>query len=472
MTAPALPHGILARRPLQRRVTLLTVALVSVSILLSNLAGYAALRATLQRASQATTLAVADDLAGPAALSIGRTGSLTPDLRQAGGALVAATCTDGRVLRLGDPAGRLVLEPGDLRAAGPGAGPVLRTGTDETGRTYTVVAVPAGTTGCALVVARPRTVLDSVLDTQQTVVLTVVLAGLVGAGVSIAVLARSAVHPVRRLSAAVQHVSETRDFQPVAVGRTSRDLAVLTASLNQLLRRVAETRERQTRLVADAGHELRTPLTSLTTNVDLLRADLQRSALSPSQRARVLDDVGEQLDELSSMVCDLVRLSREDAATTFRPLDLRDPVRAAAERVQRRAGGRVLDLQLDEFHVVGDAAGLERAVTNLLDNAVKWSPADSTIRVRLLGNRLVVADAGPGIPEADLPYVFDRFFRGATARATHGTGLGLSIVAKTVQDHGGTVRAGRSAEGGAELTVQLPGVTHLEAMPSILVPAS
>ncbi|WP_172825716.1 sensor histidine kinase [Microlunatus sagamiharensis] len=103
---------------------------------------------------------------------------------------------------------------------------------------------------------------------------------------------------------------------------------------------------------------------------------------------------------------------------------------------------------------------------------MKWSPPDSTIRVRLTGNRLVVADSGPGIAEADLPYVFDRFFRGASGRYTQGTGLGLSIVAKTVEDHGGTVRAGRSADGGAEFTVRLPGVTHVEALPSILVPAS
>ena len=462
----------LARRPLHRRVTLLVVALVSVSILVSNLAGYVALRVTLQRASQSVAMAMADDLAAPAASSIAGTGSLRPDLRQAGGTLVEATCTDGRVLRVPGSPGRLVLDPADLRAAPSDARPVLRTGVDEEGHRYTVAAVPAGTTGCALVVARPLTTLDSILGTQQLVVLNVVLAGLLVAGVASTFVARSGLHPVHQLSAAVQHVTETRDFQPVRIGYAQGDLATLTDSFNQLLRALAETRERQTRLVADAGHELRTPLTSLTTNVDLLRADLHRDVLTQAQRGRVLDDVGEQLAELSSMVRDLVQLSRDDTASAFRPLDLRDPVRAAAERVQRRAGGRVLDLQLEEFHVVGDADGLERAVTNLLDNAVKWSPPDSTIRVRLTGNRLVVADSGPGIPEADLPYVFDRFFRGATGRDTHGTGLGLSIVAKTVEDHGGTVRAGRSADGGAEFTVQLPGVTHVEAMPSILVPAS
>jgi two-component system sensor histidine kinase MprB len=107
---------------------------------------------------------------------------------------------------------------------------------------------------------------------------------------------------------------------------------------------------------------------------------------------------------------------------------------------------------------------LERAVTNLLDNAVKWSPPNGTIRVQLEGDRLRVADQGPGISEADMPFIFDRFYRGDTARQTSGTGLGLSIVAQTVSQHGGWVKAGRSAQGGAELTVQLPGSTSLEAL--------
>jgi two-component system sensor histidine kinase MprB len=107
---------------------------------------------------------------------------------------------------------------------------------------------------------------------------------------------------------------------------------------------------------------------------------------------------------------------------------------------------------------------LERAVTNLLDNAVKWSPPNGTIRVQLEGDRLRVADQGPGISESEMPFIFDRFYRGDTARQTPGTGLGLSIVAQTVAQHGGSVKAGRSAQGGAEFTIQLPGAASLEAL--------
>ena len=103
-------------------------------------------------------------------------------------------------------------------------------------------------------------------------------------------------------------------------------------------------------------------------------------------------------------------------------------------------------------------------MTNLLDNAVKWSPPGGTIRVQLEGDRLRVADQGPGISESDMPFIFDRFYRGDSARQTSGTGLGLSIVAQTISQHGGWVKAGRSAQGGAEFTIQLPGAAALEAL--------
>ncbi len=139
--------------------------------------------------------------------------------------------------------------------------------------------------------------------------------------------------------------------------------------------------------------------------------------------------------------------------------------------MRRRAHGTTFDVELDPLFVVASHEVLGRAVTNLLDNAVKWSPPAGTVRVRLQGNRLRVSDAGPGIAEADLPYVFDRFFRGETGRRTRGTGLGLSIVAKTMDEIGGTVTAGRSAAGGAELVLQLPGVTSREAVSNLLVPS-
>jgi len=461
----------LRHKPLQRRVTLLTTVLVAVAILLSNLAGYVALRLTLVDASQSVALRIATDLVGPATTSLETTGRLGEEVRQAGGVVVEAVAADGSVVRVPGESAELVLEPQDLQPVTSGSTSTRRTGVDTAGRPYVVVSVPLGTPGHALVVARPLSPVLEILRVERLIVLCVVGVSVLAAAVVGAFVARAALRPVRQLTSAVQHVTETKDFQPISVRYASGDLAVLASSFNRLLREITRMRERQARLVADAGHELRTPLTSLTTNVELLASDLRADHLSVVEKGAILTDVRAQLAELNGLVGDLVHLSRDESAGGFRAVDLRDPVTAALERVRRRAHDRVFDVELDEFHVVGDPDGLERAVTNLLDNAVKWSPPASTIRVRLHGNRLQVADSGPGIPEADVPYVFDRFFRGGTARNTQGTGLGLSIVAKTVEDHGGTVSVGRSCDGGAEFTVQLPGVTHRDALPELLVAA-
>ena len=401
------------RKPLQRRVTVLMTIAVAVAILLSNLAGYVALRATLVQASESLAVSMAQDLVPPATASIAQSGQLSAEVRQAGGVVVEAVAQDGTVARVPGESQQLVLEPSDLAAAAAHGPTSRRTGVDTTGRPYVVVSVPLGTTGYALVVARPLQTVEEILESERVILLCVIAAGILAAAVVSAFVARSGLRPVRQLTEAVEHVTDTKDFQPIAIRYATGDLATLARAFNQLLRSVSQMRDRQSRLIADAGHELRTPLTSLTTNIDLLASDLQEDRLSPGQRGAIVTDVRAQLAELSSLVGDLVALSRDDSAGTFQPLDLRDTVNAALDRVRRRGQDRVFDVQLDEFYLVGDPDGLERMVTNLLDNAVKWSPPGSTIRVRLQGNRLRVADSGPGIPEADVPYVFDRFFRGA-----------------------------------------------------------
>ena len=186
--------------------------------------------------------------------------------------------------------------------------------------------------------------------------------------------------------------------------------------------------------------------------------------LKQQDRIDILADVKAQLVEFTDLIGDLVQLARDETSSSPEPLDFRNVVHSAVDRVRLRGHGLLFDVELNPFYVVGDSDTLERAVTNLLDNAVKWSPPGGTIRVQLEGDRLRVADQGPGISEADMPFIFDRFYRGDSARQTPGTGLGLSIVAQTVTQHGGWIRAGRSAQGGAELTVQLPGATSLEEL--------
>ncbi|HEX2297675.1 MAG TPA: ATP-binding protein, partial [Pseudonocardiaceae bacterium] len=206
-------------------------------------------------------------------------------------------------------------------------------------------------------------------------------------------------------------------------------------------------------------------LTSMRTNLELLAAASRPGAptLPDSERAEILDDVQAQVAELSTLVGDLVELAREDAPmVVHEPLELTDVVMRALERARRRAGDVEFVPMLVPWALVGDATALERAVLNLLDNAAKWSPPGATVTVRLAPTgrgtaALQVADAGPGIAEADLPYVFERFYRSPTARTQPGSGLGLAIVAQVAARHGGSIRAGRSEMGGTLMTLELPG---------------
>jgi two-component system sensor histidine kinase MprB len=336
----------------------------------------------------------------------------------------------------------------------------------RTVRDLRVLAVPTGSNGLALVLAEP---LNAVRHTLRHLGLVLALVG--GAGVGLAgaagaTVAGAGLRPVQRLTAATERVTATGDLRPIRVTGTD-ELARLTHSFNQMLGAVAGAQEQQRRLVADAGHELRTPLTSLRTNVELLIAasgPAAGGALSESDRKEIFDDVRGQIEELSTLVGDLVELAREDPPkAVHEPVDLADVAERALQRVRRRAGEVRFEAELTPWNLLGDATALERAVLNLLDNAAKWSPPDGTVRVRLCpdGERftlLRVLDEGPGIAEADLPRVFDRFYRATEDRGRPGSGLGLAIVKQVAERHGGSVRAARAPTGGALLEVRLPGL--------------
>jgi two-component system sensor histidine kinase MprB len=359
-----------------------------------------------------------------------------------------------------------VLGPDEIAVARLQTGTWVRSGKDTAGQPYRIVAVPIGEEGSyAFVLGRPLQPTNDILSSLWVVLIVFGAGGVIGAAFAGAAVARSSLRPVRQLSAAVEHVTATDQLDPIDVSGSPDDLTRLADAFNRMLRSLASSRERQQRLIADAGHELRTPLTSLRTNIELLAADAQSGMLKPDDRREILGDVSAQLAEFTTLIGDLVQLARDDrVAPSPEPIDFRDVVNNAVERARRRGKGLIFDVELNPLYVIGEADTLERAVTNLLDNAVKWSPPGGTIRVQLEGDRLRVADQGPGISDADLPFVFDRFFRSETSRNTPGTGLGLSIVAQAIQRHGGWVKAGHSSQGGAEFTVHLPGATALEEL--------
>ncbi|MFZ2175961.1 MAG: HAMP domain-containing sensor histidine kinase [Rhodococcus sp. (in: high G+C Gram-positive bacteria)] len=318
--------------------------------------------------------------------------------------------------------------------------------------------------GSTLVIAQRLAPTGAVLDRLAWVLFVVGGCGVVLAAAAGTTVGRTGLRPIARLTAATERVARTDDLTPIPV--TGNDeIARLTESFNTMLRALAESRERQSRLVADAGHELRTPLTSLRTNMELLIASSRPDAphIPDEDMAELRTDVVAQIEELSTLVGDLVDLAREDAPETiFERVDLSEVVDRCLERARRRRNEIDFTAATVPWFVYGDQAGLSRAVLNVLDNAAKWSPTGEQVRVAMkpAGQgllELTVDDAGPGIPEEDRELVFDRFYRSTASRSMPGSGLGLAIVRQVVIKHGGTIGVDVSERGGALIRIVLPG---------------
>jgi two-component system, OmpR family, sensor histidine kinase MprB len=307
----------------------------------------------------------------------------------------------------------------------------------------------------AIQVARPTGEVDDALR-RLLYVLIAVTAGGVGLAALLALLvARTALKPVAELSDAAEHVARTRDLSRRMERSGSDELARLAGSFNTMLEALERSMSQQRQLVADASHELRTPLTSLRTNVEVLAGSGDMAA---ADRRRLLTDVVGQLEELSVLVGDLTDLARDEEGVPDLATELRldELVASAVERARRRHPERPFEVELEPCVVRAVAPRLDRAIVNLLDNAEKWSPPGRPIEVRLAAGELVVRDHGPGIAAEDRPFVFDRFYRAPSARATPGSGLGLAIVRTVAESHGGAVRAEPAPGGGARLVLSLP----------------
>src|SRR5215831_17990115 len=329
---------------------------------------------------------------------------------------------------------------------------------DETyrGRTYRIYTAPfPGTPGVLVRAAVPVSNAASTQTALGWLLLALIPAAALGAAAVARLAAGRVLRPVGRLTETVERIRATGDLSaPIdtpgqdEISRLGQAFAAMTAALD-------ESVGAQRRLVADASHELRTPLTSLTTNLELL-AERPDDPNAPALIAAALAEAG----ELRVLINDLVELAR-DGQASFHIEDVR--LDLVAERVAARAAGRAPGLQyeldLQPTLVRGDPDALERAVGNLVDNATKWSPPDGRIRISAAGGTVEVSDEGPGIPADDLPYIFDRFYRSAKARALPGSGLGLAIVRRIAGLHGGT----------AEAIPQQQGVTFRLSVPEAAI---
>ncbi|WP_406399974.1 sensor histidine kinase [Streptomyces uncialis] len=326
------------------------------------------------------------------------------------------------------------------------------------GKEFRVLTYRVDNLPWAVSVARPFSDVNNTL-TDLTVLL-VLAAGLgaVGAGAAGAWVARTGLRPVDQLTRAVEHVALTEDLSVrIPVGGDD-EIARLSRSFNAMTAALASSRDLQQQLIADAGHELRTPLTSLRTNVELLvRSEETGRALPADDRAALLSSVTAQMTELAALIGDLQELSRPDSGSRVLVLPLHELTEAALRRARLRGPELTFRTDLTPWYVRGEAPALERALVNILDNAVKFSPSGERVEVSLRGGELTVRDHGPGIPSEELPHVFDRFWRSPSARSLPGSGLGLAIVARTVQQSGGTVALRAAPGGGTSVTVRLPG---------------
>ncbi len=322
------------------------------------------------------------------------------------------------------------------------------------GRSYRVVTLPVEGGG-GIMLAQDLSEQQAVLDGLKARFALIGVLGAVAAGLIASIVVSRTMEPMASLARAAEHVATTQDLDhPISVQRDD-EVGRVAASFNTMLEALNTSKHQQQRLIDDASHELRTPLTSLRTNIELLN---RAQHLDPQDRSEILADVEFELEELSTLVAELVDLAK-DVRTSDEPLletQLGDLVERVAERARRRYDVEVV-VEADDSTVLARPLLVERAVSNLLDNARKWNTNGRPIEVTVADGRISVRDHGAGIPPEALPHVFDRFYRADEARTMPGSGLGLAIVREVAEGHDGTAFA-ESEDGGAVVGFTLPTV--------------
>jgi two-component system sensor histidine kinase MprB len=319
------------------------------------------------------------------------------------------------------------------------------------------------TQNVAVQLARPLNGVDTILSDLRLVLLLVLLGGVAVAALLGRMASRRVLAPLAEVADVAQQIGETDDLTKRLHVHADDEVGQLATNFNAMLDRLETSRDAldesvraQRQLVADASHELRTPVTSLRTNIEVLLEEVQ---LEPDDRRRLLADVVEQSEELTALVGDLIELARGDQPGP-EPDDVRlDGVASESlSRARRNAPGIHFEATLVPTLIDGVPERLGRAMNNLLDNAARHSPAGGTVELQVGPHGVEVRDHGPGVDPEDLPYVFDRFFRGRNSRGRQGSGLGLAIVRQVAEQHGGSASVVNAVDGGAIFTMHLPAV--------------
>lgn len=327
--------------------------------------------------------------------------------------------------------------------------------TEIAGYRMRVLTLPLRTPGRAAMVARPMDEVDAQLAGLWRMSIQIFVIGVAGSGLIGFVVAGRVVRPVRRLTEAATRVAETQNVdQPIDIKRDD-EFGQLASSFNEMLGALSLSREQQHRLVTDASHELRTPITSLRTNLEYMQ---RNSSIEEDERRLILDDVLFELDELTGLVTELVDLATDQHHMgEAECIELDELVDAVVQRHRRRTSYNIV-YTATSSQIIAAPALVERAVSNMVDNALKWNPPDSSVQVRVENGSVIVSDNGPGIPVEEHEQVFERFYRTEGARSLPGSGLGLSIVRHVAESFGGQARIIDDGQPGTTIELSFPPV--------------
>ncbi len=439
--------------PLRRRMTIAVAVVVAATVALVALAAYIAVRGELRAEVDRALQDQLEFRGGPPpgrgrgpgfrAMPAGR-GGPTPyiQLVDSSGTAVALGGTERVPLPVDDR----------VRDVAAGVAPEFLADADVNGTHVRVLTTPISDGAAQL--GRSLEPADAVLARMRLILLLVCAGGIALAVLFGRLVSRNVVAPIAEVTAAARHIAATEDLGRRIEVTSHDEIGELAEHFNAMLDTLERSVASQRQLVADASHELRTPITSLRTNIEVLA---ESEALPADERARLLQDVEEQTTELGMLVADLIELARGDEPRReSEDVRLDDLVAESVTRARRHAPGVHFEARLEPVVVEGTRERLARAVNNLLDNAARHSPPGGVVEVRVDIDGVRVRDHGSGVDPADLPHLFDRFYRGASARGRPGSGLGLAIVRQVAEQHGGSVHAVNAAGGGAEFVLELP----------------
>ncbi len=365
-------------------------------------------------------------------------------------AITQILASDGSIAQSISGQPRLPVDAHDRLIAKKGGAASFRNITVDDSRYRMLTVARSG--GGAAQIARSIESDDNVLSALDTRLLLIALAGTVVAAALAWLIARRMVRPIEQLTSTATYVADTQDLANRIEVEGKDEVGQLAASFNTMLDALQTSREQQKRLVVDASHELRTPLTALRTNIELLQ---RGHTLSEGERSQLLAETTVELRELTDLVAELVELATDTRETEpMQAIDLAELADNVVTRYRRRTG-RELTLEAHDAAVIDGRVGmLERALSNLIDNALKFSPPDSAVTVVVEGSRVDVLDRGPGIDADDRSRVFDRFYRASDARTKPGSGLGLAIVKQIADLHDATVTIDPRPGGGTASRIE------------------